>query len=307
MLPRSATPDLFTPWQLGALELRHRVVLPALTLGLALPGGAPGPAMVAFYARRATPGGLVVCEAAAINAGEHLPERPGLYSAEQVNQWRLLTEAVHDAGGLAVAQLGLLGAGARRSEALLQDLGADRIEQYLLDYRSAAENAGDAGFDAVELQACDDALPLRLLHGACADCDPAYRGTVESRLRFVDQALGSLVGVWGRGRVGLCLAPREPAQAEGSGDLAAYAQLLRDLDRAGLAWLHLVEPPAPRSMAALLRPHFAGEWLFDGDVDLQSANAQVRSGQAQGIAFARGFLGRTDLVPHLRGALGAAG
>lgn len=294
--------DLFTPWRVGSLALAHRIVLPALPLGLALPVGLPGDAMVAFYRRRATPGGLVVCEAAAIGPGAHRPDCPGLYSAEQVNRWRQVTDAVHDAGGVVVAQLGLQGDAARPAGAAPPPLDADTLEQHLLEYRSAAENAGDAGFDAVELQASDNALPLRLLHGEGAGCAPSYREPAEARGRFLDQALGGLFGVWGRGRVGLSLAPR-------AGSDAPYAALLRQLDRAGLAWLHVVAPEDadPGLAADRLRPHFAGELVRTGGLDAAAAREPLQRGSAQAVAFARLFVERPDLVAELRHAQGLAG
>ncbi len=311
---RASTTDLFVPWQCGAYTLSHRVVLPALSLSLARTHGVPTPDMAAFYARRTTPGGLVVCETASVSAGMARPDAPGLHSAEQVNHWRLVTDAVHEAGGVAVAQLGLGGDMVRVPGQAAPGLDEDRMEQFLLDYRSAAENASDAGFDGVELQAAHGALPVRLLHGELPDCAPAYRDSAEKGFRFLEEALASLVGVWGRDRVGLCLAPVRPENGRrlgGLDTLAFYSRLLRHVDSIGIAWLQVVEPgyggvlppparPALPRMSTLLRPYFPGALVIAGGLDGRSAREELRSGRAQGVAFGRSFLSDANLVARLR-------
>jgi N-ethylmaleimide reductase len=314
MPPRASTSDLFVPWQCGAYALSHRVVLPALSMALARPVGVPTPEMADFYARRTTPGGLVVCETASVSAGAARADSPGLHSAEQANHWRLVTDAVHEAGGVAVAQLGLDGDMARSADQALPDLDEDALEQFLLDYRSAAENASDAGFDGVELQAAHGALPVRLLHGELPGCAPAYRDTAEASFRFLEEALASLVGVWGRDRVGLCLAPLRPENGRrlgGLDTLAFYSRLLQHVNGIGIAWLHVVEPgyggvvppparPVLPRMSTLLRPYFPGPLLIAGGLNLTSAREELRSGRAQGVAFGRSFLADADLVDRLR-------
>lgn len=315
MQPRALPPDLFAPWQLGEFALSHRIVLPAVALGLARAVGVPTPEMVRFYAERSTPGGLVVCEAAAVSPGIARPDMPGLHSSEQVNHWRQVTDAVHDAGGTVIAQLGLDGDTQRGIAQALQSLDEDRLEQFLLDYRSAAENAGDAGFDGVELQAAQGALPARLLHGELPMCAPSYRGSAEAGSRFLEEALASLVSVWGRSRVGLCLAPLRPdggRRINGLDTLALYARLLQQVNGIGIAWLHVVEPghgdaagapprPVQPRMSSLLKPYFAGPMVIRGGLDARSAMAELRSGRAQGVAFGRAFLADADLVARLRG------
>jgi len=313
-MPSRSPPDLFTPLQAGAFSLAHRVVMPALSRCRASAGGVPTALMAEHHGRRATPGGLIICEAAAVSAGSAQPGAPGLHSTEQVNHWRLVTDAVHARGGTVIAQLGLTAAGAGAGGDAGAALDLDAIERLLLDYRNAAENAGDAGFDGIELQAAHGALPEQLLRGELPHCALAYRGDVEARLRFLAEALQSVTSVWERDRVGVCLAPERPDVGRQIGPLDAmafYARVLDSLHRQGMAYLHLVEPgfdgratpparlPQPR-VATLLRPFFPGVLVASGGFSGASASAALAAGQADAVAFGRGFIAHADLPSRLR-------
>lgn len=286
-----------------------------MSLGLAQPVGIPTGEMARFYAERTTSGGLVVCEPSTVAPGIARDDVPGLHSPEQVNHWRLVTDAIHERGGTAVAQLGLDGERARAPGRHLRALDEDHLEHLVRDFRNAAENAGDAGFDGVELQVAHGALPQRLLHGDVPDCAVGYRGGADACCRFLEEVLGSLVGVWGRNRVGVCLEPLRPEEGRlvaGLDTLAFYSRLMESLDVLGIAWVHVVEPgygglePAPPRarlprMSTLLRPYFTGTFIVAGGLDSSTAREELRSGRAQGVAFGRAFLGDAELISHLRG------
>ena len=204
-VPAGPLPALFTPLRLGELTLRHRVVLPAWTTRLATPpGGVPTPAMAQHYAQRATPGGLLIGEAAAVWPLTHTdPCTPGLHSVEQVNLWRGVTDAVHARGGLVVAQLGQPAGAAGAAE--LASLDLDGLDMLTDLYRNAAENAGDAGFDGVELLAGHGALPELFLHARSNRRGDEHGGSLENRTRLLGDLLQALAGVWGPGRCGLTI------------------------------------------------------------------------------------------------------
>jgi hypothetical protein len=175
MVP-SLFPHLLSPLRLGAFELAHRAVVPARCSGL------PMAQMPAHYARFSTPGGLLIVEATLVSpAGPADAALPGIHTAEQVNHWRAVSAAIHAHGGIALLQLSL---SAIEREALRQR-DDDAIDRVLHALRNGAENAGDAGFDGVEL--------------------------LDSGGELVEEMLATLAGVWGGERVGLCSAadPRE--------------------------------------------------------------------------------------------------
>lgn len=267
----SRWPHLLAPLRLGALALEHRVVLPALSLGLA-EEGRPGGALAGHHLARASPGGLQISAALAVSPWlHHDPGSSGLYCAAQVNPWRDISRALQQQGGLLVAQLG-------------QPLAADmalsprQLDTALDDYRNAAENAGDAGFDAIELLAAHGALPARLLR--------------DGELALLEELLAMLVGVWGASRIGLCL---------------ERGALPVELPLAQLAYLHLAAPwppppgsgPRPEAFETpAARPPCP--LLVSGGFAPESAERLLAGGLADAVGFGRAFLDRPALVQQLR-------
>lgn len=305
-------PSLFTPISLGALQLSHRIVMPAMARRQAsMPGHVPNALMAAHYAQRATPGGLIVCEAAAVSADVAASGVPGMHTPAQVNHWRTVTDAVHGRGGIVVAQLGH-GCRYTRAGPVGHEPDLDEIESILQDYRNAAENAGDAGFDGVELQAAHGALPERFFVDAGPNRARGYGGTPQARTRFFREALQSLIGVWGGARVGACLSPSGPAGGAGVDAhqrLAFYTALLADLQPCGLAYLHLSAPPDETAavpspnLARQLRPGWPGRLIVSGGFDAAGAAAELQGGRAEAIAFGRAFVTHPDLPHRLRHGL----
>lgn len=295
----SASPaTLFSPLQLGAFALAHRVVMPALTRGRASRAGVPTAMMARYYGARATLGGMIICEACAVSPHAARPHAPGLFTAEQVNHWQQVTRAVHDRGGIVLAQLDH-GACWTRPD----DNGAphdDALDTAVLAYRNAAENAGDAGFDGVELLVAHGALPDRMsmrrsaLHDEHAD-------------RFLGTLTGTLANVWGSDRVGVCLSPGEVASDGSANWLADYADAVGALRRDAVAFVHIMDTPstsddaaAPPRASALLRPASPGGLLVSGGHSRESGMASIAEGNADAIGFGRAFIANPDLVDRLR-------
>src|SRR6202171_3858054 len=98
---------LFTPIQVGSMELEHRVVMAPLTRSRSVqPGSVPGDLMLQYYSQRASEGGLIVSEGTSISipAGGWFGG-PGLYSDEQVAGWKRITDAVHGKRGYMLSQM----------------------------------------------------------------------------------------------------------------------------------------------------------------------------------------------------------
>lgn len=272
---------LFTPLQIGDIALRHRVVLGAWPLRRALqPRGVPTPYMVAHYAQRATPGALVVCEPVRVAPGSASGSTPGLYAAEQVNLWRDVTDGIHARGAYAVAHL--CHPGALLSERLAT------LEAVLEDYRSAAENAGDAGFDAVELDAAPGSVPASLMAGysgmsGLAEAPDGARG-----LRLLTDVVQALMGVWPAHRVGVRLS--------GSRAAVPLAERLAALD---IGYLH-ADATEPAAMAQL-RGVFAGPLVMAVPDSAAPAEALAcAGGVADALSFGEAFVLEPDLVEMLR-------
>ena len=271
---------LFMPLRIGDIALRHRVVVGAWALRRALPPrGVPTPHMVSYYAQRATPGGMVVCEPVLVAPGDAFGRTPGLYAAEHVNLWRDVTDAIHARGGYAVAHLCHPGA-------LLSDRLAP-LEAVLEDYRCAAENAGDAGFDAVELDAAPAALPASLIAGYASLPGLAVGGDGGRGLRLLADVVQALLGVWPARRVGVWLSALRPA--------LPMARQLADMD---IAYLHAAAAE-PAAMAQLRRV-FAGPLVLAVPGQAVPAVLDCGDGLADALSFGEAFLHEPDLVALLR-------
>src|SRR5271165_6947993 len=102
-----AESKLFTPVQIGAVKLKHRVVMAPLTRSRSKqPGDVPSDLMLEYYTQRASDGGLIVAEGTTVSlTARGWQGAPGLYSDEQVHGWRRITAAVHAKGGRIISQL----------------------------------------------------------------------------------------------------------------------------------------------------------------------------------------------------------
>lgn len=183
---------LFAPLKLGAFNLAHRIVLSAdRELPAAISSMTPVEVFGDYYRDRTSPGGLVIC-GTSLNAqsppsgNELLPRTTKL-----VNEWRLVTDLIRTAGGLSVLQL------AHPRSLLTAPLCVEDLDEALDEYRTLADNAGDAGFDGVEVT-CLPSLGRGPTRG---EPDAANEATLR---QFFLAALSSVTSVWPAQRVGLC-------------------------------------------------------------------------------------------------------
>ncbi len=335
-MPEPSTADLFDAVALGPLELANRIVMAPLTRSRAGDAGVPGPMNAQYYAQRAS-AGLIVSEATNISPeGRGYAYTPGVYTDEQVAGWRLVTDAVHAAGGRIVCQLWHVG---RISHPSLQPGGAlpvapsavkaegqaftntgfqpfvtpralelDEIARVVGDYRHATDCARRAGFDGVEIHAANGYLIDQFLKDKTNLRTDAYGGSVENRTRFLAEVVEAVTGAWSADRVGIRFSPVSPAN-----DIAdtnpepLFMEAVRIIDRAGLAYMHVVEGATmgPRDVSGgfdlqRLRKAFGGLYMANNAYDLKLALQARATGAADLIAFGRPFISNPDLVERLR-------
>src|ERR1700732_1165165 len=268
---------LFTPIQVGPMELKHRVVMAPLTRSRSVqPGSIPGDLMLEYYSQRASDGGLIVSEGTSISiAGGGWFGAPGLYSEAQVAGWRRITDAVHGKGGHMFSQLWHTGRAAHVDSTngnipvsssvnpeYWQDptikestphgwlqpsphraLEIREIPGIVEDYRKAAERAKAAGFDGVELHAGNGYLPDQFLQNGVNRRTDSYGGSLKNRTRFLLQVVEAMVSVWGGDRVAVRIAPggRWNGMSDSDPD-ALFDSVVKELNQFGLAYLHIIEP-----------------------------------------------------------------
>jgi N-ethylmaleimide reductase len=328
--------DIFAPFKLGPLHLPNRIMMAPMTRNRAGRGNVPGPLNATYYAQRAS-AGLIVSEATQISPqGIGYPGTPGIHSAEQITGWKGVTRAVHAAGGRIFLQLWHVG---RISHPLLQPAGAlpvaptalapagqamtsDGMKPFVTpraldtaeiagiveDYRLGARNARDAGFDGVELHAANGYLIDQFLRDRTNRRTDRYGGSAVNRARFLIEVTEALVGEWGAERVGVRLSPTNPFNDMSDSDPAAtFGTAVGELDRFGLAYLHVVEPAATDPVAAgelpdirFFRQRWRGTLIANKGYDLTRANAVIRDGFADLVSFAVLFLANPDLPIRFR-------
>ena len=269
--------SLFSSLQVGELKLAHRVVMAPLTrLRSTQPGDVPNTLNAEYYNQRASEGGLLISEATQISLqGKGYPAAPGIYSAEQVEGWKLVTSAVHSKGGYIFAQLWHVGRTSHTSlhpqqglpvsssaiasadgKALTASfqpvdfetpraLETSELAGIVDDYRHAAECAKAAGFDGVEIHSANGYLLDQFLENGVNHRTDAYGGSIENRARLTLEAVDAAVEVWGKGRVGIRLSPYGKFGGMSDSDpLALFTYVLEQLSARGIAYVHLIEPRA---------------------------------------------------------------
>ncbi|MDF0732702.1 alkene reductase [Pseudomonas entomophila] len=333
---------LFQPLQLGGLNLPNRILMPPMTRSRAAqPGDVPTALMAEYYAQRAS-AGLIVSEGTWITPmGKGYARTPGLHTAEQIEGWRLVTDAVHAAGGRIFAQLwhvgrlshsSLLGgqppvsSTARQAEGVNvfidnpdgtpgfvqastpRALAEDEIAGIVEQYRQAARNAMTAGFDGVELHAANGYLVNQFLDSEANDRSDRYGGSLDNRLRFLDEVARALVdGTGERARVGVRLAPLTTLNGCVDADpVTTYTAAAKRLGEIGIGYLHIAEadwddaPDMPLSFKQQLRAVFPGVMVYAGKYTGERARQAVAEGWADLIGFGRPFVANPDLPQRLR-------
>ena len=321
-------PSLFDPLQVGALTLPNRVIMAPLTRARATPDRVPTPLMVDYYVQRAS-AGLILTEATSVTPmGVGYANTPGIWSQEQVAGWRVITDAVHTAGGRIVMQLwhvgrisdpSFLGGEApvapsaiaaaghvsllrpERPYPVPRALDIGEIPGIVDAYRRGAANAKVAGFDGVEIHGANGYLLDQFLQDKTNRREDAYGGSVENRARLMLEAVDAAVEVWGADRVGLHLAPRADSHDMGDSDLAAtFGYVARACGKRGLAFLFAREHVAPDRLAPSLKEQFGGVFITNERFTLDQSQDDLATGVADAIAFGVRFIANPDLPARLR-------
>ena len=328
--------DLFSPFRLGPLQLPNRIVMAPMTRNRAGAGNAPTALNATHYAQRAS-AGLIVAEASQVSPqGLGYPGTPGIHSEKQIAGWKLVTDAVHAASGRIFLQLWHVG---RISHPALQPDGAlpvapsaiapagqawtlEGMKPYVTpralqtaeipglieQYRQGAANAKAAGFDGIEVHAAHGYLLDQFLRDKTNQRSDRYGGNALNRARLVVEVMEAVASVWGPERVGVHLSPTNLAfnDISDSDPAGTFTTAVRELDRLGLGYLHLVEPgPAdpvgvgPRLDAKFFRPLWRTALVANKAYDLARANAVLQSGDADLISFATLYIANPDLPERL--------
>jgi N-ethylmaleimide reductase len=332
-------PTLFDPIGLGSILSPNRMLMAPLTRGRATRDHIPTARMATYYAQRAS-AGLIISEATGITQeGLGWPHAPGLWSDAQVEAWKPVVAAVHGAGGRIIAQLWHMGrlvhpsflggaqpvsssATTAPGKAFTYDgkqlytparpLDLDEIPRIIGAYVHAARNAMAAGFDGVQLHGANGYLIDQFLRDNSNFRDDIYGGSIENRIRLLDDVTRALIAEVGAGRTSVRLSPNGDTQgADDSNPEALFTAAAAMLARHEIAFLELREQNAVGDFGTTDVPHqspairkvFPGPLVLNQDYDAARAQVALDSGIADAISFGRSFLANPDLPKRIAGAL----
>jgi N-ethylmaleimide reductase len=327
---------LFSPFQLGDVELKNRLVMAPMTRSRAI-GNVPNALMATYYAQRADAGLLVTEGTAPSPNGLGYARIPGLYSAAQVEGWKLVTSAVHARGGRIFAQLmhtGRIGhplnlpeggelvapsavaapgemytdAEGPQPHPTPREMTEADIQTAIDELVRASENAVAAGFDGVELHGANGYLIDQFLNPISNRRTDAWGGSVEKQARFAVEVARATANAIGKQRVGIRLSPFGAFNGLGAfeGTEDAFVHYAAELGKVGLVYLHVVDhsamgaPEVPASVKSRMREAFGGTVILSGGYDADRAEADLAAGHGELVAFGRPFLSNPDLVERFR-------
>ena len=322
-------PSLFDSLDVGALRLKNRIVMSPLTRSRATADGrVPTPLMAEYYAQRAG-AGLIISEATIVDPmGAGYAATPGIYSDAQVEAWKRVTQAVHEAGGRIVLQLWHVGRisdpsflggeppvsasaiAAKGHVSLLRPerpypvpraLETSEIPGIVAAYKKGAANAKRAGFDGVELHGANGYLLDQFLQDSTNRRTDAYGGSREKRARLMLEVADAACEVWGPERVGMHLAPRADSHDMGDSDrLATFTYVARELGRRRLAFICAREARRADSIGPRMKEAFGGAYIVNEGFDRQSAQQALDDGIADAVAFGKLIIANPDLAERFR-------
>lgn len=319
-------PTLSDPVRLGDIELPNRVVMAPLTRCRAI-GRVPNALMAEHYAQRAG-AGLILSEATSVDPlGVGYVNTPGIWTDEQVEGWRGVTEAVHARGGRILCQLWHVGRIShpdfldgrppvapsaiaapghisqlrpKRPFPTPRALETDEIPGVIEAYRRAAANAQRAGFDGVEIHGANGYLLDQFLQDSTNRRDDEFGGPIENRARLLLAVADACIEVWGAGRVGMHLSPRADMHGMGDSDPAAtFGYVARELGERGIAFLCARESLGDDRLGPALKEAFGGPYIVNEDFTRESARAVLSARDADAVAFGKLFIANPDLPRRL--------
>ncbi|KAG7033426.1 12-oxophytodienoate reductase 1 [Cucurbita argyrosperma subsp. argyrosperma] len=324
---------LLTPYKMGKFNLSHRIVLAPLTRQRSY-NNVPQQHAILYYSQRTTKGGFLIAEATGVSdTAQGYPDTPGIWTKEQVEAWKPIVDAVHRKGGTFFCQIWHVG---RVSNSGFQPNGqapisssdrplfpqvradgidvaqftpprrlrTDEIPQIVNDFRVAARNAIEAGFDGVEIHGAHGYLIDQFMKDSVNDRTDQYGGSLENRCRFGLEVVEAVVNEIGGDRVGIRLSPfADYMEAGDSNPKALGVYMAESLNKYGILYCHMVEPRMKYALEKVECPHsllpmrkaFRGTFIAAGGFDKEDGNRAIAENGADLIAYGRWFLANPDL------------
>ncbi|MGH1334511.1 MAG: alkene reductase [Aureispira sp.] len=321
--------------QVGDITVQNRVFMAPLTRSRAdNPAYKPTDIHATYYAQRAG-AGLIISEATVVSEqGRGYVNTPGIYSQEQVEGWKKVTEAVHAKGGKIYVQLWHVGRVSHPSfhggalpvapsainpemdvfttEGMTKTvtpkaLEVAEIKAIVQDFKRAGENALAAGFDGVEVHGANSYLLQQFFNGSSNTRTDAYGGSDENKTRILIEILDALLEIMPASKIGLRLSP----MTHGSGGIevdeqtvGTYNYIIEQMNGYNLAYLHFLRhnkdlPHGLKDEIGHYRALYKGFLIANAGYDAKTGQAEIESGRADAIAYGRPYIANPDLAARL--------
>ena len=330
---------LLKPIKLNDLELKNRVIMAPMTRSRAAnEGNVPNDLMVTYYTQRAG-AGLIIAEGSQISKqAVGYINTPGMYSQEQVAGWRKITDAVHAEGGKIFAQLWHVGRMSHpdfhngeypvapsainpnaqaytpqgfKNTVTPRALTIPEIKQIVQDYKTAAKNAIDAGFDGVEIHSSNGYLLHQFFNATSNTRTDEYGGSKENRARILFEVIEAIQEVMPVERIGVRLNPSLHGIFGMTLDeetIPTFDYIIEKLNNYNLSYLHLSEPfndvskvpHAEQNIAKRYRPIYKGNLIINAGFTQEKGNAVIEASEADMVAFGVPFIANPDLPERFR-------
>jgi N-ethylmaleimide reductase len=330
-----STQPLLEKLQLGDLELKNRVVMAPMTRSRANnPGNVPTELQATYYSQRASAGLLITEGSQVSKIAVGYINTPGIYSQEQMEGWKKTTSAVHENGGVIFIQLWHVGRMSHpdfhngelpvsasalnpheksytpegfKATVTPREMTLEEIKQTVLDFKNAAKNAMEAGFDGVEIHSSNGYLFHQFFNGTSNVRTDQYGGTIENKARILFEVIDAIKEVMPENRIGLRLNPSLNGVFGMTMDeetIPTFDYIINKLNDYDLAYLHLSEPftdvsaiPfAEKEIAKRYRPIYKGTIIINAAFDQEKGNQVIKDGYADAVAFGKPFISNPDLV-----------
>ncbi|KAG6522350.1 12-oxophytodienoate reductase 1-like [Zingiber officinale] len=327
-----AAMPLLDPYKMGKFDLSHRIVMAPLTRCRSY-GNVPQPHAIVYYSQRATKGGFLITEATGVSNTAHgYKDSPGVWSKEQVEAWKPIVSAVHAKGALFFCQIWHAGRssitdfqpngqapisstdkpvptqylhdGSVQEYPAPRRLTTEEIPQIVNDFRLAARNAIDAGFDGVEIHGANGYLIEQFMKDSTNDRGDEYGGGIDNRCRFALDVVEAVAEEVGGHRVGMRLSPfLDLMDCWDSDPEALGLHMAAKLNELGILYCHMLEPRMVKVEGRYQIPHrllpmrkaFGGTFMVAGGYDREEGNKVVAEGYADLVVYGRLFLANPDL------------
>ncbi|MFO1034271.1 MAG: alkene reductase [Hyphomicrobiales bacterium] len=321
---------LWTPVKIGKMNLKHRLAMAPMTRSRAKLDGSPGAAAATYYAQRASLGLLISEGTQPSDDGQGYTTTPGIYTDEHVKGWKQVTDAVHKAGGHLVIQLmhaGRIGhpdntphhrlpvgpSAISADQPMFTPTGMQKtpvpralttaeVKQTVKDFAFAAKRAIEAGADGVEIHGANGYLVQQFFAPNANQRTDEYGGSIENRARFAIEVAQAVAAEIGADRTAIRISPlgNSGGLDEGPEAVQLYSYLLNELDKLGLAYLHVLHT-GDESMLQRIRKAWNQPLIVNRPgATRETLSRDIKSGLADMVSVGQMALANPDLVTRLK-------